>query len=215
MSGAEAALVVGLISGTIAIVDATKKVYDAAKDQQGLPAAFREVAQRLPLVQNILGNAKVRAEGGQVDDKASKAAKSILEPCKSRVKKLEEIFQKVIPQEGSSRLDRYYKAVRTLGKGGKVETLMRGILDDLNPLSVQYGMETGDHVEKLKEALKAVSALEPSVPDHVFDETGYTNNKLGSGTQNNFNSSGGENYYNLGPGNQFMEAIGTLNFGRQ
>ena len=183
MSGAEAGLVVGLISGTIALVDATKKVYDAAKDQLGLPAAFREVAQRLPLVQTILGNAKVRAEGGQVDDEASKAAKSILEPCKSRVKKLEEIFRKVIPQEGGSRLDRYYKAARTLGKDGKVETLMKGILDDLNLLSVQCGMETGVHVEKLKEAIKAVSAL--------------------------------ENYNNLGHGNQFMGAIGTLNFGKQ
>lgn len=67
MSAADAAsLVVGLISGIIAIIDATKQVYDAAKDQHGLPAAFREVAQRLLLVQDILANAKARAEGGQI-----------------------------------------------------------------------------------------------------------------------------------------------------
>ena len=215
MSGAEAGLVVGLISGIIAIVDATKKVYDAAKDKQGLPAAFREVAERLPVVQNILANAKARAESGQIDDEASKAAKAILEPCDSRVKGLNEIFRKVMPQEGDSRLDRYYKAARTLGKGDKVEMLMKGILDDLNLLSVQCGIETGDHVEKLKEAIKEISALQPSVPDHIFDETSYTNNNLGSGTQNNFNAPGGENYNNLGSGNQFMGAIGTLNLGKQ
>jgi hypothetical protein len=209
MSGAE---VIDLIFGTIAIVDAIKKVYDAAKDQQGLPAAIREVAERLPLVHSILDKAEARAKSGQVDNEASK---SILEPCKSKVHKLEGIFQKVIPQKGDSRLDRYYGAVRTLGKGGKVETLMKGILDDLNLLSVEYGMETGNLDERLKEAIKALSIIEPSVPDHVFDETSYTNNNLGSGTQNNFNASGGENYNNLGSGNQFNAAIGTLNLGKQ
>jgi hypothetical protein len=216
MSGVEAAgLVIGLISGTIAIVDATKKIYDAAKDQQGLPAAFREVAQRLPLVQNILNNAKARADDGQVDDEASRGATSILEACKGRAQKLEEIFRKVVPQEGGSRLDRYYRAARTLGKDSKVEMLMKGILDDLNLLSVQFGMETEVHIQKLEEAIKTVSALEPSVPDHVFDQSSYINNNLGAGTQNNFNASGGENYNNLGPGNQFMGAIGTLNLGKQ
>lgn len=213
MSGAEAGLVVGLISGTIAIVDATKKIYDAAKDQQGLPAAFREVAERLPLVQTILHSAEARARGANVSSEASKTVNSILGPCKSKVKKLEEIFRKVIPQQGGSMLDRYYKAVRTLGKDDKVETLMKGILDNLNLLSMQYGLDTADHVENIEGAIKAVSALEPSVPDSIFDETNYTNTNLGSGTQYNFNASGGENYNNLGSGNQFMEKIGTLNFG--
>lgn len=40
----------GLISSVIAIVDATKKVFDAASDAAGLPEAFREVSGRLPLV---------------------------------------------------------------------------------------------------------------------------------------------------------------------
>jgi hypothetical protein len=48
--------------------------------------------------------------------------------------------------------------------------LMKGILDDLNLLSVQNGMNTGDQVERLREAITAVLALEPSVPDHVFDD---------------------------------------------
>lgn len=133
-----------MILGIIAIVDATKKVYNAAKDQQGLLATFREVAKRLPLVQTILYSAEARATSGQVDSEASKAMKSILGPCKSRVKKLKGIFREVIPQEGGSRLDRYYKAERTLGKDGKVEILMKGILDDLNLMSIQVGIETGD-----------------------------------------------------------------------
>ncbi|KAH0538358.1 hypothetical protein FGG08_005053 [Glutinoglossum americanum] len=208
MSGAEAGLVIGLISGTIAIIDAIKKVYDAAKDQQGLPAAFREVAQRLPLVQHVLGKAKARAEGRQVDDEASKAAKSILEPCQKRAEDLEKIFQKVIPQEGDSRLDRYYKAASTLGKGGKVETLMNGILNDMSLLSVKCGMETEDLVKELKEAMKAMSALDPSVPDHIFDKkASFTNINSGSGFQNIMNDVRNEN---SGSGILFAGPMGSV-----
>lgn len=51
MSGAE---VIGVISGIIAIVDATIKIYSAANDASGLPEAFRDVALRLPLVSKTL-----------------------------------------------------------------------------------------------------------------------------------------------------------------
>jgi hypothetical protein len=51
---AAAGAVIGLISGILSIIDAAKRVYDAAKDATHLPKAFREVAQRLPLVHNTL-----------------------------------------------------------------------------------------------------------------------------------------------------------------
>jgi hypothetical protein len=212
MSGAEVGLVVGLISGTITIVETVRKVYDTAKDQQGLPATFREVAERLPLVHSILNNAEAHAKGGHINDEASE---SILKQCKNKVEKLEKIFQEVISEESGSRLHRYYKAVRALGKDSKIESLMNGILDDLKLLSIQYGVDARDQVERLMEAIKAISALEPSVPDDVFEETNYTNNNLGSGTQNNFNASGGTNYNNTGPGNQFNAPITNAHFGKQ
>jgi hypothetical protein len=46
----EAGTVIGLISGVISIIEATKTIYDAAKDVKGQPDAFRQVAARLPLV---------------------------------------------------------------------------------------------------------------------------------------------------------------------
>jgi uncharacterized membrane protein len=66
MSGAEAIAVLGLISSIISIVDGTKKVYDAATNARGLPQAFREVADRLPIVKNILDSAKQHIEEGKV-----------------------------------------------------------------------------------------------------------------------------------------------------
>jgi len=54
MSGAEAILVLGVISSVISIVDGAKQAYDAAASAEGLPEAFREVAARLPIVRNTL-----------------------------------------------------------------------------------------------------------------------------------------------------------------
>ncbi|KAH8749773.1 hypothetical protein F5882DRAFT_81723 [Hyaloscypha sp. PMI_1271] len=58
MSGAEAGFVISLIASVITIVDATKKVYNAAKDAKGQPEAFRQIAARLPLVIEILRSLK-------------------------------------------------------------------------------------------------------------------------------------------------------------
>jgi hypothetical protein len=41
MSGAESGFVVGLISGAISVIEATKTGYDAAKDAKVQPEAFR------------------------------------------------------------------------------------------------------------------------------------------------------------------------------
>jgi hypothetical protein len=50
MSGAEARLVLGLISSTITVIETCKTLYDAAHDASGLPEAFRKVAENIPLV---------------------------------------------------------------------------------------------------------------------------------------------------------------------
>lgn len=111
-----------------------------------------------------------------------------------------------MPQEDDSRLDRYYKATRALGKDGKVEALMKGVLDDLLLLSLQCGIDTGDQIEKMKDAVEEISALEPSVPDRVFAGATYTN-ILSSGTENNWT--------NTGTGHQFTGPIGMLQLGMQ
>ena len=58
MSGGEAALVLGVISSVISIIDAIKQVYDAAANVQGLPEAFREVSARLLIVRILVAAQK-------------------------------------------------------------------------------------------------------------------------------------------------------------
>ena len=212
MSGAEAIAVLGVISSIIAIVDGTKKVYDAATNPQGLPEAFREVAGRLPIVGNTLDSTKQNIEERKVNNDSCKGVKHIVEACEEKAKRLEELFHKAIPPDGASDLKRYYKAVKAWGKGSEVESLMKGMLEDLQLLACERGMKTATKVqqEQIIKAIAEVSAVSPSVPEHEFQVSGFTNSNYGPGTQYNAR---GENIAQ-GSARQYISSGGTMNFGK-
>lgn len=203
MSGAEVSLVIGLISGVISIISATKSTYDAVKDKEGLPEAFRDVARRLPIVQETLDAAQAHIQGNQ-SNKTSEGVKAIIKACESKAEKLRELFQKVAPQEEDSRADRYLKAVRNMGKGGRVEVLMKGILEDVQLLAGNGVMNLASEaqIRALKTAIEEISTLKPSIADEEFPDSSNVFNQYGGGHM--FNAIGGKNLYNLGDGNQFQ-----------
>ena len=165
MSGAEVIAVLGVISSIITIIDGTKKVYDAATNEQGLPEAFREVAGRLPIVANTLESTKQNIEERKVNNDSCKGIKHLVEACEEKAKKLDELFHKVVPPDGSSDLKRYYKAVKAWGKGSEVEKLMKGMLEDVQLFACEPGMktETKAQQEQIIKAIAEVSAVSPSV----------------------------------------------------
>jgi len=167
MSGAEAAgLVIGIISGIIAVIDETMKVYDAATDASGLPEVFRDVAKRLPFVQDTLQAAQGHLETN-LDKASCNAMKPVLEGCKEKANRLAAIFEKVVPPADASRTDRYLLAARTLGKGDTVESLMKGILDDIHLLTSNRTINLPTRAEiaaLIRVAIAEVSAIPPSLP---------------------------------------------------
>ena len=201
MSGAEAIAILGIISSVISIVDGTKQVYDAASDTNGLPEAFREVAARLPIVRDILDSAKQHVSRRHTNKDCYEAVKNVVEDCQLRAQDLEKLFQKVIPADGASRAKKYLLAVRTLGKGNQVETLMKGMLEDLQLLAIEHGMITEIGIrEKVARAIEEVAALEPSLTEHATDETGFNAIHSGSGAINQvqrdqFNNPGSGSIY--------------------
>lgn len=211
MSGAEAIAVLGVIASIISIVDGTKQVYDAATNAQGLPEAFREVAGRLPIVKNILNSTQQHIDRGDVDVDSCKGVKHVVEACETKAKKLDDLFHKAIPTDSASDLKRYYKAVKACGKGNEVENLMKGMLEDVQLLACERGMKTATKAqqEHIVKAITEVSAVLPSVPEHVFQETGFTNTNYGPGTQYNAR---GENVAQ-GSAQQYNSAGGAMHFG--
>jgi hypothetical protein len=208
MSGAEAILVLGVISSIIAIVDETKKVYDAAKNAKGLPEAFREVAARLPIVVNILDSAKddIRDK----DEASCKGVKPVVENCEKKAKTLKELFSKALPADGAGTAERYWKAVKTLGRGNEVEHLMKGMLEDVQLLAAEHGMRsvTKGQQDQLAQAITEVSTLPNSVPDTVFQDTTFSATNSGPGTQYNahgeYIAQGQAKQYNTGGGNMYF-----------
>jgi N-terminal domain on NACHT_NTPase and P-loop NTPases len=212
MSGAEAILILGVISSIIAIVDGTKQVYDGVKDAQGLPDAFREVTSRLPIVHNILGSAKRHIEEGHVDEDSCKGVKPVVNACERKAQKLDELFRNVIPADGATDLKRYYKAVKAYGKGNEVEKLMRGILEDVELLSCEHGMKTATKTQQqqLIKAITEISAVVPSAPKQECQEPGITANYSGSGAQY---IAQGENIAQ-GDVRQYISGGGSMHFGK-
>ena len=206
MSGTEAIAVLGVISSIITIVDNIRKVYDASTDRQGLPAAFREAASRLPIIRNTLESAK--------DGRAEEAGvMQIVEACRLKAQNLDDLFQKTIPGDGASSTKRYWKAVKALGRGNKVEDLMKGILEDVYLLACEHGMRfaTLSQRTQVSQAITEVSALPASVPEDIFQEAGFAANNYGSGTQAN---ALGEAKQNVFGGEVMKYGGGTMNFGK-
>ena len=212
MSGAEAIALLGVIGSIISIVDGTKKVYDAAKTVKGLPAAFRDVANRLPIVRDILETARNNITSGSFDESSCEGTKDVVDACEKKAKRLNELFHKVNSTNSSSDLRRYYKAVKAYGRGDEVESLMKGILEDVQLSACDHGMKvaTKFQQERIAQAISDVSDIQPSVPDEVFQEAGFTANNSGSGTQ--FNAQG--EYIAQGTARQYNTAGGNMTFGR-
>ena len=171
MSGAEALALLGGISAIVAIVDATKKIYDTAHDARGLPKSFREVAARLPVVQNILRSSMQRLEDDAVGIESTRGLKDILWACEDKAKKLEGLFHRSIPKNGGSDVKRYYKAVKAYRKGGEVENLMKGILEDVQLLTCEQGTKTATSAQQAQivQAVRDIASVIPSVPNQVTE----------------------------------------------
>lgn len=80
------------------------------------------------------------------------------------------MFKDVIPQADASRMERYLLAARTLGKGGTVESLMKGVLEDVQLLASSRVMELATEASiaaLMRKAIEEVAAIPPSLPDGI------------------------------------------------
>ncbi|KAM7198851.1 hypothetical protein V8F33_004865 [Rhypophila sp. PSN 637] len=183
MSGVE---VLGLISAITAIIDATLKVYNAARDAKGLPDEFRVVAERLPLVKSTLLVAENGVENNP-DQESTTAMKQLLKGCKGRARSLEKIFEAVIPSSSATKLQRLWAAMATLGKRKDVETLMKDIITDIELMASNHTL-TATTRSRVVEIIhkKSPSKQEEPAPSNTISNkgSGMQNLHLGRGDQN-------------------------------
>jgi hypothetical protein len=148
MSGAQASLVADLIDSVITVLNTAAKLYSDVKDADDIPEAFREGTQLLAIVQDALRNVQTRTSATSIDDEACKELQPILERSMERALRLETVFRRVVPHASTSRHDRYLLIANAPGKDSRVETLMKGMLEDIKLLaeSSVVGPNTGAEV---------------------------------------------------------------------
>ncbi|KAH7123260.1 hypothetical protein B0J13DRAFT_679985 [Dactylonectria estremocensis] len=189
MSGAE---VIGLVSGIISLIDAALKIYNAASDASGLPSDFRDVASRLPLINESLFTARQALQDEPETPEATTALTTMLKACTTKAVALQAIFQAVIPGEGAKRLERYSKALKTIPKAGKVDGLMVGILADLQVLAVHRTFKTVTKAQIEQLIGQAAKGHESEVarqasPSMRFENTGSGYQVVKNGDGSTFN----------------------------
>jgi hypothetical protein len=206
MLGAEVDLVLGLISSIITVLNTITKVYSDVKDTEGIPTEFQEITQRLPIIQATLRIAKAHISTRGLDEESCRAIKAPIKGCKDKALRLEIIFRKVVPQASAERYERYRLAVHALGEGYRVETLMKGMLEDIKLLArnqaVEAATETevGKPIQVIKEMARPPSLLEDTPGNSINNVgRGTINANTDKGTQNNNNANGkqfiGQNQY--------------------
>jgi hypothetical protein len=216
MSGAEVITVLGLISSVITIIETSRDIYDAASSAEGLHEAFRAVSQNIPLVLNILRDCKKVQEqvdkdySSTVDDnlkrdieESNKAVEPLILACQENAKRLQQIFEKVVPDDEANWFERYKKAAHAVmpGKKRKVEDLMKEILEKLQLLHTSrfFKSENEQKNEKkskeLETAISQLSELPSSLPENEGQYNHYGPGGMfinpGDGTQHNYSQSGG------------------------
>lgn len=132
-----------------------------------------------------------------------------VEDCKEKTLSLRTVFRRVVPKADIARLERYRLALNDLGKGCRVEILMKGVLKDVCRLvdkceivneaqTIKIVDET--RAQELVDAIEQMSTIPPSFPE---SGSGNSINNYGSGTLN-ANSGKGTQNNNTGSGKQFI-----------
>ncbi|RSL82714.1 hypothetical protein CEP52_016898 [Fusarium oligoseptatum] len=212
-----------IIASTIAIVEAVSSTYKAIQHLRGLPDEFKEVNQNLPLAQDTLALARDHLQGLALDDSSKNAIQPVVSDCKERAKMLQEIFEKVEKRAKNAKdgsvLDFYRTSLLRLGKAHRVETLMRGILRDLDSLATNqlFKTATQSQTAQLKEAIDQLSNVESLVSDSEFDSPWTNSQHIASGgTGYQSNITGQDHKIVSGSGQQYIVSGSghTMNFGQ-
>lgn len=210
MSGFE---VVGAIAGVAGILTTTMDLYSAYKDIRGLPQAFLEVHDKIPLIINTLQLISTEALNATEDrrDIIVKVVKS----CEEKAARLKLILEG-LKLDGSKpfELERYVAVIRRWRKKGRVEDLLRKLLEDVRLLADNQTIHvvSEEHLKKLSEALDHLKTISPSAPDDMLETAAGTQvSHGGTGPQLNQFGENNTNNNNWGSGQFF--AGGTHHHG--
>jgi hypothetical protein len=190
------ASIIGVIGGISAISKTIKTI-------QGLPKAFDEVQNDLPLVLSILRGAQNSLlDGQEITDDEKNAVLAILQPCLDFDEVRVECEKDKDAKDWAKVRAAYHKALRGV-KALRVEHLMMDILGGMKKLALSqvFKSATQNDIHTLEKAIHDLSEVDPSLPDSEFGADGQIfasqENASGAIAQQN-NVQGGTNSFSSG-----------------
>lgn len=135
---------ISLISGIIAVISTSIQLYEVVDDISGLSRSFRDVADRLPAIQHTLEDALYwltrEEDTSMLSAERYTALFRMLESCYKKTIAIQHILQRVIADANTSLIKRCARAIKAISSANTVDSLMQGILHDLQVLAANRAM---------------------------------------------------------------------------
>ncbi|KAJ3534862.1 hypothetical protein NM208_g7374 [Fusarium decemcellulare] len=160
VSGVE---IVTLITASLDFIKTIREVYIAINTLDGLPKAFQEVSNQLPLVEDTLRRA--RGKLSSLDEATKTSVEKVLQECKKNIHGLLVIFEAIKKSGETPIAQSYARAVIIIGKRGRVEDLMKDTLSNVKMLAEHQVFQLADEVEELRKAFHSLAVTTPSITD--------------------------------------------------
>jgi hypothetical protein len=160
--------VISGICAVISILDASIKIYDSAQHDIKLSVTFEVIRNRLPVLLHTLVTCAehLQLRKAAIPEEVCEALEETLDSCEAKASNLRGIFEKIIPGESDTREKRYLKVLRRLGKGNKVEELMRSITEDVQLIVNHNAVQSANAQQNLalENIVKEMKLVDSSVP---------------------------------------------------
>lgn len=168
MSGAEALVVINIITSVVALVDFSRKVVSQVKEYgekaDEVPEAFRDIETTLPLFANTLSQVQWRVERKDVDEDSCRALSPVLKGCERKLEQLKAVFDDVLVQKNASKMERGWKAIKSARKEKEVKEIVQ-TLDrfslHLNPYNLS-GLVGLKDMQLLTSVMASTSVEQPA-----------------------------------------------------
>jgi tetratricopeptide (TPR) repeat protein len=181
MSGAEALFVIGVVANAVQLIDFAgtiiERIQGFSQDAKNVPEAFRSLQTELPLLANTLKRTSEKARSGELDEETCKAIGPVVAMCEKNLRTLHEIFAKVVPKQGASKVEVVWKAIASTKKDSEIERIAAAIGSSVRTLTLYYAESAGLTKTERAVIMEAVSKLavsEREKPTEAFFDVPFS-----------------------------------------
>ena len=162
---AEAAAIVGLVASIASLVELSAKVVSRLDEFTSktleIPEWFRSLSSGLPLLTATLQRIQTQAKASRLPDNITNVLKAVVDNTSEQVSAVQTCLVKILPPNGSSKLERASKALKSLAKEDKVQQALEKIHKNIVILLL---CQTTQHIDTGDRVLEELSKLSVAPP---------------------------------------------------